>query len=114
MKYIYLTGNIVSSIVFDEDPVFPGVLVVDRFPLEFLNSTIKIEENIEVDLGWLYDFESQTFSEPVVEPEPDLPEPEPEPIDPEPTSDISDIQYALEILLGGHDDELDSIISSGA
>lgn len=31
---------------------------------------------------------------------------------PEPETTTSDLQYALEILLGGHDDELDDIISS--
>lgn len=85
-KYLYISENsVLAEIIPDEDPIFHGVEISERFSPEFIamcviRTDVQIaEEGIEV--GMLYNKESDKFSKPV-EPEP-KPEPEPEP-EPEP------------------------------
>lgn len=75
MKFIYLTDNTVQEIIPETNPAFPGIPIEQRYSPEFLANCVVVDNNTEVQSGWIYDPETQTFSEP--------PEPEPvEPIDP--------------------------------
>lgn len=79
-RYLYINPDdkTVGSIINEEDPVFPGIPIADRYSPDFLKECIvKPEEDVtEVQTGMVYDSETDTFSWPPV-PEPE-PEPEPE------------------------------------
>lgn len=78
--YILLTNNIVTEIIPDENPVFPGVSIAQRYPADFVAGLLYVADDTEVAQNWMYDSETQTFSEPPA-PEPVAP---PEPAEPEP------------------------------
>lgn len=80
-KYLYIAAdNILAEIIPDEDPVFPGVAISERFSPEFITMcVVRTDEQIAeegIEIGMVYDKESDKFSKPP-EPEP-IPEPEPE------------------------------------
>ena len=79
MKYIYLSDNIVSEIIPEENPIFPGVPVEQRYAPDFVSKLKQVPDETPVEQNWVYDPDSDTFSAPPkpVEPEPE-PEPEPE------------------------------------
>lgn len=79
MDYIYINSqNLGGEIVLSEDPIFPGIPVNERYSEEFCSRLVAREEPAQF-MGKLYNWSTDTFSEP---PEPE-PNPEPEPI-PEP------------------------------
>lgn len=76
--YILLTDeNTVAEIIPDENPIFPGVPIEQRYAPDFVAKLLHFPDETEVAQNWVYDPETQTFSEPP-KPEPS-PEPEPEP-----------------------------------
>ena len=76
--YILLTDkNTVTEIIPDENPIFPGVPIEQRYAPDFVEKLLHVSDETEVEQNWVYDPETQTFAEPP-EPEPS-PEPEPEP-----------------------------------
>lgn len=90
--YILLTKeNAVSEIIPDYDPVFPGVPVPARYAPDFVANLMRVEDDTEVRQNWVYDPDSQTFSEP---PELEIPVNPPEPTDPTEPSD-TDVLNAL-------------------
>lgn len=63
--YILLTSeNTVAEIIPDEDPVFPGVPISDRYTPEFVAKLLHVDDNTEVAQNWRYDPETRTFSAP--------------------------------------------------
>lgn len=87
-KYLYINAdNILAEIIPDFDPVFPEIPVTERYAPDFLAQCVaRTDEQISsegIELGMLYDADTDTFTAaPTLEPEP---EPEPEP-GPEPSS----------------------------
>ena len=70
--YILLTkSNTVAEIIPDEDPVFPGMPIGERYARDFVEKLMLVPDGIAVEQNWVYDPVAQTFSEP--------PQPEPEP-----------------------------------
>ena len=65
--YIYLVDNVVREFIPEENPVFPGVPIEERYPAEFIASLVKIESAEGIESGYVYDPETQTFSAPVYE-----------------------------------------------
>ena len=81
--YILLDDNsTVLEIIPDEDPVFPGVPVSDRYAPDFVARLKRFDDGIEVEQNWVYDPDTGTFSAPAA------PEPEPEPGETIPTADL--------------------------
>lgn len=81
--YIYLTDrNTVAELIPDENPVFPGIPVEQRYAQDFVAKLLHVPDGTEVRESWVYDPESGAFSPP---PEPEPPETGPEPEDPGPT-----------------------------
>ena len=83
--YILLSGqNTVSEIIPDENPVFPGVPIDQRYAPDFIEQLIHVPDDTEVAQNWIYDFETGGFSPPP-EPEelPGLPSDQPAPERPE-------------------------------
>lgn len=67
MYYIFLQNDIVHETFPEKHPDFPGFPIEKRIPKTVLDQCIKWET--EVPHGWLYDPETKTFSEPLVDTE---------------------------------------------
>lgn len=64
--YILLTDkNIVAEIIPDENPIFPGVPIEDRYTAEFISKLIHVSDDTAVEQNWEY--VDGKFVEPVVE-----------------------------------------------
>ena len=82
--YILLTeNNTVTEIIPDENPIFPGVPIEQRYAPDFVAKLLHFPDETEVAQNWVYDPETKTFSEP--------PKPEPVPV-PEPELDLESIK----------------------
>lgn len=75
MKHIFLIDNVVNEIIPDENPVFPGVPIKDRYAPDFVSKLLHISDETEVHQNWTYDPETKTFSAPVM-PEIEVEEPQ--------------------------------------
>lgn len=65
MKYIYLhDGKSAHEIQPDNNPDFPDVPINERFSREYLSRCIVVDDDAEVQLGWIYEKETGTFNEP--------------------------------------------------
>ena len=79
MKYVYVSEDFsVGSIIPDEDPIFPGIPVEQRYSTEFLEHCIAVEDSVveAIEAGSKYDPESGTFyvpEPPSVDENPDQP-----------------------------------------
>ena len=79
MKYVYVDeDSSVGSIISDEDPIFPGIPVEQRYSAVFLKQCIAVEDSVAeaIEAGSKYDPESSTFyvpEPPSVEENPDQP-----------------------------------------
>ena len=79
MKYVYVGGDFsVGSIIPDEDPIFPGIPVEQRYSTELLKQCIAVEDSVAeaIEAGSKYDPESGMFyvpEPPSVEENPDQP-----------------------------------------
>lgn len=95
MKYIRLNkSNVVMEIIPGEDSRFPGIPIEKRYSTDFIAALIQTADETEVEQNWVYDPETQTFSEPPTpEPGPD-PEPEPEPVEVARAAKIAEISAA--------------------
>lgn len=81
--YILLDDkNIVLEIIPDEDPIFPGIPIEQRYTPDFVAKLLHVADDTAVKQNQVYDPETGTFSDPPV-PEPPEPGPDPKPI-PEP------------------------------
>lgn len=79
--YILLSeSNYVAEIIPDEDPIFPGIPIGQRYAPDFVAKLLHVAGDTSVKQNQVYDPETGTFSDPPV-PEPPLepPEPIPEP-----------------------------------
>lgn len=66
--YILLTGkSTVAEIIPDENPIFPGVPVNERYAPDFVSRLMHVPDNTPVDQNWLYDPGTGVFSEPIPE-----------------------------------------------
>ena len=95
MKYIRLDSkNSVMEIIPDENPIFPGIPIEQRYTAEFIATLVPVEDETEVEQNWVYDPETKTFDEPPTpEPGPD-PEPEPEPVEVARAAKVAEISAA--------------------
>lgn len=76
--YILLSeSNYVAEIIPDEDPIFPGIPVEQRYAPDFVAKLLHVADDTAVKQNQVYDPETGTFSDPPV-PEP-VPDPDPEP-----------------------------------
>lgn len=62
--YILLDENNVKEIIPDEDPVFPGVPIGERYAPDFVAQLMHVPDGVRVAQNWVYDPEDGTFSEP--------------------------------------------------
>ena len=74
--YILLNNNTVAEIIPDEDPIFPGILIEQRYAPDFVAKLLHVADDTAVKQNQVYDPETGTFSDPPV------PEPPPEPTEP--------------------------------
>lgn len=79
--YILLSeSNYVAEIIPDEDPIFPGIPIEQRYAPDFVAKLLCVADDTAVKQNQVYDPETGTFSDPPVpEPPPEPPEPIPEP-----------------------------------
>lgn len=64
--YILLSEEkTVSEIIPDENPIFPGIPIEQRYAPDFVSKLIHFPNGILVEQNWIYDPETQTFSEPI-------------------------------------------------
>jgi len=68
MKYVLLNQNTVCEVIPEENPIFPGIPIEDRYSAEFLSQCISVEDDVEVYQNWIY--QDGTF---VAPPEPEVP-----------------------------------------
>lgn len=74
--YIYLTDkSTVAELIPDENPVFPGVPIGERYAPDFVQKLLHVLDETEVRENWVYDPETGTFSPPPEPEEPDIPDP---------------------------------------
>lgn len=63
--YILLTDTrSVAEIIPDENPVFPGVPVEERYAPDFVRKLLHVLDNAEVQQNWIYNEAAGTFSPP--------------------------------------------------
>ena len=74
-------NNEVIEIISDIDPVFPDVPITERYPPDFIETLIYVDDNANVGCGMVYDKEAETFT---------YPEPAATPDGEDPEEDISD------------------------
>ena len=74
--YILLNNNTVAEIIPDEDPIFPGIPIGQRYAPDFVAKLLHVADDTAVKQNQVYDPETGTFSDPPV------PEPPPEPTEP--------------------------------
>lgn len=67
MKYIFLQGNTVKEIIPEIDPSIPDFPIEKRYPAEFIEKLMPVDDETEVYQNWVYDAETGEFSEPSVE-----------------------------------------------
>lgn len=66
--YIYLTkNNRVKEIIPTFNPLLPGVPINERYPEEFIDLLIEVEDNELVKEGFIYDNLTNSFREPTEE-----------------------------------------------
>ena len=86
MKYVYVSEDFsIGSIIPDEDPIFPGIPVEQRYSAEFLEHCIAVEDSVveAIEAGSKYDPESGTFYVPEPPLPPSVDENTDQPINPE-------------------------------
>lgn len=72
--YILLNNNAVAELIPDEDPIFPGIPIEQRYTPDFVAKLLRVADDTEVKQNWIYDAEMCTFAEPPApEPVPMLP-----------------------------------------
>ena len=71
MKYIEMAsdGFTVKKIFSEFDPTFPNIPITSRFSKDFLDTCMVVEEDLEVEEGYVYNKETNTFSKPIEEEE---------------------------------------------
>lgn len=81
--YILLSeSNYVAEIIPDENPIFPGIPIEQRYAPDFVAKLLHVADDTAVKQNQVYDPETGTFSDPPV-PEPLEPPEPPEPSEPE-------------------------------
>lgn len=79
MQYLRVDENgVVKEVIPEIDETFPNLPIESRYPAAFVSALIAVPDSVEVTLEYVYDVNSQTFSQPIydVSAEPDA-EPEP-------------------------------------
>lgn len=99
MYYIFVRNGQAQESIPEFDPAFPDVPIDQRYQKEFL--MICVKSNTPIPTGWYYNPDTNKFTEET---------PFPPPPEPEMPPSIDELTEALNILLGGRDDELDEII----
>lgn len=80
MKYVYVgEDSLVGSIIPDEDPIFPGIPVEQRYSAEFLKHCIPVDDDKDVSCGMVYD--GGEFHNPTPDDDPSQPIPDDPPVE---------------------------------
>lgn len=76
-KYLVMNDNIVVEIIPEYTDIFPGVPANQRYSAEFLSRCIAVDENIQVEVGQMYNGTTgEITTPPVIEiQEPEAPPP---------------------------------------
>ena len=53
MKYLFIRNGAVGEIIPEENPVFPGVPVTERYSTEFLANCVEVADDTEVVVGYI-------------------------------------------------------------
>lgn len=59
--YILFDGNRVAEIIPDENPVFPGIHIEQRYAPDFVDKLQHFPDDTEVSQNWLYDPDENKF-----------------------------------------------------
>jgi len=63
MKYVRLEDNRAVEIIPEFNPAFPEIPIEKRYTKVFIDELIKVNDEVEVLEGWVYDELTNTFSE---------------------------------------------------
>lgn len=68
MKYILFVDDTprVAEIIPDENPIFPGIPIGQRYSAEFVKKLFPVEDDVEVEQNWEYNEQTGTFALPVL------------------------------------------------
>lgn len=69
--YIKLKSGIVTEIIPDIDSTFPDVPIGERYPADFIEELLHIEDSIKIEVGMEYDEETGRFGYPEATAAPD-------------------------------------------
>lgn len=58
--------NKVEEIIPEYNTAFPGVSLAERYPREFMSGLIAVDDDVEVEVGMVYDAATNTFYKPQV------------------------------------------------
>ncbi len=61
MKYLLMDENFVKEIIFEEDPVFPGVPVQERYAPDFVSKLRSVADDVCVDPSDIWDEATKAF-----------------------------------------------------
>ena len=64
MQYVLLNNNVVYEVIPEIDPIFPEVLITDRYAADFIAKLMPVADEIEVGQNYVYDSESKIFIAP--------------------------------------------------
>lgn len=71
--YILLSNeNTVAEIIPDENPIFPGIPVSERYAPDFVARLRHFPDGTPVEQNWVYDEDTDTFAPPPTAPEEDM------------------------------------------
>ena len=59
--YIKFENGIVAEIIPDIDPTFPDVPIGERYPVDFIEELLHVEDGTKVEIGMEYDAETGSF-----------------------------------------------------
>ena len=66
MYILLTTNNTVAEIIPDENPIFPGVPITERYTPDFIANLLHVPDDTEVKQNWVYNPETGEFTEPIV------------------------------------------------
>lgn len=72
--YVRLDDGVVMEMIPDVDPAFPDVPIGERFSADFIAELMHVEDGTAVEVGMVYNSETDSFGYPVSTAVPDFPE----------------------------------------
>ena len=100
MKYAFIQNGVVINIIPDEDPIFPGIAITERYSADFLASCVVVDDNVNIESGHMYDKNTGIFSEPIIQYDEDDPQYEEIPSGPTLAERTAALEAAMNFMLG--------------